>query len=103
MFLSTTGQSPAPLGYSGLHNMLTAIGKATGLPVRAHQFRNTAATGWARAKVDPDVIMALLGHRPLASASIYLTPRRRSFEARWKERSRTGRRSSDRRRRLPAP
>jgi integrase len=74
LFLSTTGKNPAPLGYSGLHSMLTAVGKATGLPVRAHQFRHTAATGWARAKVDPDVIMALLGHRSLASTSIYLHP-----------------------------
>jgi integrase/recombinase XerD len=74
LFLSMTAQSPAPLGYSGLHSMLAAVGKATGLPVRAHQFRHTAATGWARAQVDPDVIMALLGHRSLASTSIYLHP-----------------------------
>jgi integrase len=74
VFLSMTGQSPASLGYAGLHSMLTAVGKATGLPVRAHQFRHTAATGWARAKVDQDVIMALLGHRSLASTSIYLHP-----------------------------
>jgi integrase len=74
LFLSLTGQSPVPLGYTGLHRMLAAVGKTTGLPVRAHQFRHTAATGWARAKVDPDVIMALLGHRSLASTSIYLHP-----------------------------
>ncbi|MFX1818782.1 tyrosine-type recombinase/integrase [Pseudarthrobacter sp. CC4] len=74
VFLSTAGKNPAPLGYSGLHSMLTAIGKATNLPVKAHQFRHTAATCWARAKVDPDVIMALLGHRSLASTSIYLHP-----------------------------
>jgi integrase len=74
VFLAATGQGKVPLGYSGLHSMLTAVGKATGLPVRAHQFRHTAATGWARAKVDPDVIMALLGHRSLASTSVYLHP-----------------------------
>lgn len=74
VFLAATGQSPVPLGYSGLHSMLAAVGKSTGLPIRAHQFRHTAATGWARARVDPDVIMALLGHRSLASTSIYLHP-----------------------------
>jgi integrase/recombinase XerD len=74
LFLSFTAQDPASLGYAGLHRMLTAVGKTTGLPVRAHQFRHTAATGWARAKVNADVIMALLGHRSLASTSIYLHP-----------------------------
>ena len=74
VFLSLTAKNPAPLGYPGLHGMLAAVGKTTGLPVRAHQFRHTAATGWARAKVDPDVIMGLLGHRSLASTSIYLHP-----------------------------
>lgn len=74
LFLSMTAKNPAALGYPGLHRMLAAVGKSTGLPVRAHQFRHTAATGWARAKVDPDVIMGLLGHRSLASTSIYLHP-----------------------------
>lgn len=74
LFLSFATKSPQPLGYAGLHRMLAAIGKTTGLPVRAHQFRHTAATGWARAQVDPDVIMGLLGHRSLASTSIYLHP-----------------------------
>lgn len=74
LFLSMTAKNPAALGYPGLHRMLTAVGKSTGLRVRAHQFRHTAATGWARAKVDPDVIMGLLGHRSLASTSIYLHP-----------------------------
>ncbi|MET3165071.1 UNVERIFIED_ORG: site-specific recombinase XerD [Arthrobacter sp. UYEF10] len=74
VFLSLAAKNPESLGYPGLHRMLAAIGKTTGLPVRAHQFRHTAATGWARAKVDPDVIMGLLGHRSLASTSIYLHP-----------------------------
>jgi integrase/recombinase XerD len=74
LFLSLTAQIPQSLGYPGLHRMLAAVGRTTGLPVRAHQFRHTAATGWARAKVDPDVIMGLLGHRSLASTSIYLHP-----------------------------
>lgn len=74
LFLSLATKNPASLGYPGLHRMLTVVGKTTGLPVRAHQFRHTAATGWARAKVDPDVIMGLLGHRSLASTSIYLHP-----------------------------
>jgi integrase len=67
-------KKPQVLGYPGLHRMLATVGKSTGFPLRAHQFRHTAATGWARAKVDPDVIMALLGHRSLASTSIYLHP-----------------------------
>ncbi|WP_157769016.1 tyrosine-type recombinase/integrase [Pseudarthrobacter sulfonivorans] len=74
LFLSIHGQHPAPLGYPGLHSMLAAVGKRTGIPVRAHQFRHTAATWWARSGVAPDVIMALMGHRSLASTSIYLHP-----------------------------
>jgi site-specific recombinase XerD len=74
LFLSMDAKKPQVLGYPGLHRMLATVGKSTGLPVRAHQFRHTAATGWARAKVDPDVIMGLLGHRSLASTSIYLHP-----------------------------
>jgi integrase len=74
LFLSRDAKKPQVLGYPGLHRMLATVGKSTGLPVRAHQFRHTAATGWARAKVDPDVIMGLLGHRSLASTSIYLHP-----------------------------
>jgi integrase len=31
-------------------------GKATGTPVKAHQFRHTAATGWARSGIEPDVL-----------------------------------------------
>lgn len=85
LFLSVTAKNPASLGYPGLHRMLAAVGKTTGLPIRAHQFRHTAATRWARAKVDPDVIMGLLGHRSLASTSIYLHPAqeelRRAVEA----------------------
>ena len=74
LFLSVTAKNPQSLGYPGLHRMLASVGRTTGLPVRAHQFRHTAATGWARAKVDSDVIMGLLGHRSLASTSIYLHP-----------------------------
>lgn len=74
LFLSMDAKKPQVLGYPGLHRMLATVGKSTGFPLRAHQFRHTAATGWARAKVDPDVIMALLGHRSLASTSIYLHP-----------------------------
>lgn len=74
LFLSMRGDRPAPLGYPGLHSMLAAVGKATGMPLRAHQFRHTAATAWTRSGVAPDVIMALMGHRSLASTSIYLHP-----------------------------
>lgn len=74
LFLALSSEHPAPLGYPGLHSMLKAVGERTGIPVRAHQFRHTAATGWARSGVAPDVIMALMGHRSLASTSIYLHP-----------------------------
>lgn len=61
-----------PLAYSSVHALFERWEAGTGVRLRPHQLRHTAATRWVRAGVPIDVVQALLGHRHLESTQVYL-------------------------------
>lgn len=61
-----------PLTYSSVHALFERWEAGTGVRLRPHQLRHTAATRWVRAGVPIDVVQALLGHRHLESTQVYL-------------------------------
>ncbi|WP_026533342.1 tyrosine-type recombinase/integrase [Arthrobacter sp. H41] len=62
-----------PLTYSSVHALFRRWEAGTGVCLRPHQLRHTAATRWVRAGGVPiDVVQALLGHRQLESTQVYL-------------------------------
>lgn len=61
-----------PLGYSTVHALFQRWEAGSGVRVRPHQLRHTAATRWIRAGIAVDVVQELLGHRHLESTRIYL-------------------------------
>ncbi|MFG3142763.1 tyrosine-type recombinase/integrase [Streptomyces sp. NPDC048211] len=61
-----------PVTYSNAKQIIERIGSRCGFRARPHMMRHTAATGWIRNGVDPDVVQVLLGHASSASTAVYL-------------------------------
>ncbi|HEY5986331.1 MAG TPA: tyrosine-type recombinase/integrase [Streptosporangiaceae bacterium] len=67
-----------PLGgalkYHSVKEMFDRLAQATGLTVRPHLLRHTAATTWLRQGTPRDTVQALLGHGSPVSMQPYLHP-----------------------------
>jgi integrase/recombinase XerD len=67
-----------PLGkamsYHNVKEMFDRLARSTGLPVRPHLLRHTAATTWLRQGTSRDTVQNLLGHVSLSSMQPYLHP-----------------------------
>jgi integrase/recombinase XerD len=63
-----------PLGYHAVKDMFDRLGRVTGMAVRPHLLRHTAATTWLRQGTPPDTVQQLLGHVSPTSMRPYLHP-----------------------------
>jgi integrase/recombinase XerD len=63
-----------PVSYQAVKDMFDRLARATGLAVRPHVLRHTAATTWLRQGTAPDTVQELLGHVSPASMRAYLHP-----------------------------
>lgn len=63
-----------PLRYGNVKEMFDRLGAATGMVVRPHLLRHTAATTWLRQGTPRDTVQALLGHASAASMQPYFHP-----------------------------
>lgn len=64
----------AAMGYANVKEMFDRLAVATGLTVRPHLLRHTAATTWLRQGTSRDTVQALLGHVSPSSMQPYLHP-----------------------------
>lgn len=64
----------AGMSYSNAKEMFDRLAVATGLTVRPHLLRHTAATTWLRQGTPRDTVQALLGHVSPSSMQPYLHP-----------------------------
>lgn len=64
----------AGVSYSNAKEMFDRLATATGLTVRPHLLRHTAATTWLRQGTPRDTVQALLGHVSPSSMQPYLHP-----------------------------
>jgi integrase/recombinase XerD len=64
----------APLRYPTVKAMFDRLGRATGITVRPHLLRHTAATTWLRQGTPRDTVQQLLGHVSPTSMQPYLHP-----------------------------
>ena len=85
-----------PMRYSNAKRCTDRLAKASGVSLRPHALRHTAATEWINADVGIDTVQELLGHRSPQSTAIYLhsseSDKRDAVErvARHRERIRSG-------------
>jgi integrase/recombinase XerD len=63
-----------PLRYQAVKAMFDRLARATGITVRPHLLRHTAATTWLRQGVSRDTVQQLLGHVSPTSMQPYLHP-----------------------------
>lgn len=63
-----------PLRYHNVKEMFDRLGAATGMVVRPHLLRHTAATTWLRQGSSRDTVQHLLGHASPASMQPYFHP-----------------------------
>lgn len=63
-----------PLGYQAVKAMFDRLARSTGIAVRPHLLRHTAATTWLRQGTPRDTVQALLGHVSPTSMQPYLHP-----------------------------
>lgn len=63
-----------PLRYSNVKEMFDRLAARTGLVVRPHLLRHTAATAWLRQGTPRDTVQALLGHVSPSSMQPYFHP-----------------------------
>lgn len=63
-----------PLRYSTVKATFDRLARATGIAVRPHLLRHTAATTWLRQGTPRDTVQALLGHVSPTSMQPYLHP-----------------------------
>ena len=64
----------AAMSYPNVKEMFDRLATATGLTVRPHLLRHTAATTWLRQGTSRDTVQALLGHVSPSSMQPYLHP-----------------------------
>ena len=64
----------AAVSYQNVKEMFDRLATATGLTVRPHLLRHTAATTWLRQGTPRDTVQQLLGHASPASMQPYLHP-----------------------------
>jgi integrase len=64
----------APLGYQAAKGMFDRLARSTGIPVRPHLLRHTAATTWLTQGTPRDTVQQLLGHVSPSSMQPYLHP-----------------------------
>ena len=62
------------VGYRNAKEMFDRLGERTGLTVRPHLLRHTAATTWLREGTPRDTVQQLLGHASPVSIQPYLHP-----------------------------
>ena len=60
--------------YPNAKEMFDRLARVTGLTVRPHLLRHTAATTWLRQGTPRDTVQELLGHVSAASMQPYLHP-----------------------------
>lgn len=63
-----------PLGYQAVKAMFDRLARSTGIAVRPHLLRHTAATTWLRQGTSRDTVQHLLGHVSPNSMAPYLHP-----------------------------
>lgn len=63
-----------PLGYPNAKDMFDRLARRTGLTVRPHLLRHTAATTWLHEGAARDTVQNLLGHVSPSSMQLYLHP-----------------------------
>lgn len=64
----------AAVSYQNVKEMFDRLARSTGLTVRPHLLRHTAATTWLRQGTPRDTVQQLLGHVSQASMQPYLHP-----------------------------
>ena len=63
-----------PVSYQAVKDMFDRLGRATGIVLRPHLLRHTAATTWLRQGAPPDTVQHLLGHVSPTSVRSYMHP-----------------------------
>ncbi len=64
----------SPVGYHAAKDMFDRLARRSGITVRPHLLRHTAATTWLAQGAPRDTVQALLGHVSPASMQAYLHP-----------------------------
>jgi integrase/recombinase XerD len=62
------------VSYQNIRQMFDRLAKSTGLTVRPHLLRHTAATTWLRQGTPRDTVQDLLGHVSPSSMQPYIYP-----------------------------
>lgn len=75
VFVNLYGAEPdTPMSYPNAKRCIDRIARTSGLVVRPHMLRHTAATNWIRNGERIDVVQELLGHVSWTSTQVYLHP-----------------------------